>query len=269
MCNFVHTKPLKMMKQRIVIIGSGNVATALAVAAASKCDIVQIYSRTLTHAQQLAQRVHCPLATNRLDRLEKDADIYIIAVSDDAIAQIVLQVPDNGALWIHTSGSKPIGLFSGKRKCFGVMWLMQSFSKQLSVDFVEVPLFIEASSPEAHKALHRFASTLSHTVMEADSHRRARLHLASVFACNFSNHMYTLAQEVLDEDGLPFDVLKPLIRTTVEKLQNLSPTESQTGPAARADHQVMERQASMLTGDKQAIYHLISQSIMARHHTDK
>ena len=105
--------------------------------------------------------------------------------------------------------------------------------------------------------------------MEADSHRRARLHLASVFACNFSNHMYALAKEVLDEEQLPFDVLKPLIRTTVEKLEHLSPADSQTGPAARADHKVMERQAAMLNGDKQAIYRLLSQSIMDHHHHDK
>lgn len=257
------------MKQRVVLIGSGNVATAVALAAAPKCDIVQIYSRTLTHAQQLAQRVNCPSATDQLQQLAADADIYVIAVADDAIEQVISQSQCKSGVWLHTSGSKPIELFKGNRRHYGVMWPMQSFSKQLEVDFSEVPLFIEASSATAMKALQRFASTLSHTVMEADSKRRARLHLASVFACNFSNHMWTLASEVLEEEHLPFDVLKPLICTTVEKLQHISPADSQTGPAARADHKVMERQASMLTGDKQAIYRLISQSIMDHHHPDK
>ena len=256
-------------KQRVVMIGSGNVATAVAMAAVPECEIVQIYSRTLAHARQLAERVNCPCVTDQLQHLASDADIYVIAVADDAIEPVIAQSQLKSGLWIHTSGSKPIDVFKGKRKHSGVMWPMQSFSKQLQVEFGEVPLFIEASTPEAHKALHRFASTLSHTVMEADSHRRARLHLASVFACNFSNHMYALAQEVLDEDELPFDVLKPLIRTTVEKLEHLSPADSQTGPAARADHKVMERQAAMLNGDKQAIYRLLSQSIMDHHHHDK
>lgn len=253
------------MKQRVVIIGSGNVATAVAIAAAPECEIVQIYSRTLAHAQQLAERVHCPNVTDQLDGLVGDADIYMIAVADDAIPQIIDQTAPNGGLWLHTSGSKPIELFKGKHRHYGVMWPMQSFSKQLQVDFSEVPLFIEASSATAMKDLTRFASTLSHTVMQADSQRRARLHLASVFACNFSNHMWTLASEVLDEADLPFEVLKPLIRTTVAKLDNLSPAESQTGPAARNDEQVMNQQAAMLTGDKQAIYNLLSQSIIDRH----
>lgn len=253
------------MKQRVVIIGSGNVATAVAIAAAPECEIVQIYSRTLAHAQQLAERVHCPNVTDQLNGLVGDADIYMIAVADDAISQIIDQAVPNGGLWLHTSGSKPIELFKGKRRHYGVMWPMQSFSKQLQVDFSEVPLFIEASSATAMKALQRFASTLSHTVMQADSERRARLHLASVFACNFSNHMYALASEVLDEADLPFEVLKPLIRTTVAKLDNLSPAESQTGPAARNDEQVMNKQAAMLTGDKQAIYQLLSQSIINHH----
>ena len=253
------------MKQRVVLIGSGNVATAVAIAAAPECEIVQIYSRTLTHARQLAQRVHCPNVTDRLDGLVDDADVYVIAVTDDAIPQIIDQTAPNSGLWLHTSGSKPIELFKGKRRHYGVMWPMQSFSKQLQVDFSEVPLFIEASSTTAMKSLQRFASTLSHTVMQADSKRRARLHLASVFACNFSNHMWTLAAEVLDEADLPFEVLKPLIRTTVAKLDTLSPAESQTGPAARADEQVMSQQAAMLTGDKQTIYRLLSQSIIDHH----
>ena len=256
-------------KQRVVMIGSGNVATAVTLAAAPKCEIVQVYSRTLAHARELARRVNCPNATDQLQQLVDDAHIYVIAVADDAIEQVIAQSQCNRGMWLHTSGSKPIDVFKRKCKNCGVMWPMQSFSKQLQVEFDEVPLFIEASSPEAHKALHRFASTLSHTVMEADSHRRARLHLASVFACNFSNHMYALAKEVLDEEQLPFDVLKPLIRTTVEKLEHLSPAQSQTGPAARADHKVMERQAAMLNGDKQAIYRLLSQSIMDHHHHDK
>ena len=256
------------MKQRVMMIGSGNVATAVAMAAAPKCEIVQIYSRTLAHAQQLAELVHCPNVTDRLDGLNTDADIYVIAVADDAISQVIDQTAPNGALWLHTSGSKPIEVFKGKRRHYGVMWPMQSFSKQLQVDFTEVPLFIEASSATAMKALQRFASTLSRTVMQADSERRARLHLASVFACNFSNHMWTLAQEVLNEEQLSFDVLKPLIRTTVEKLERLSPFDSQTGPAVRADLKVMERQQSMLTGDKQAIYRLLSQSIMDHHNSN-
>ena len=197
-----------------------------------------------------------------------DADAYIIAVKDDVIADVIASTPDNGALWIHTSGSKPIDLFAGHRKRYGVLWPMQSFSREMVVPLDDVHFFAEANNPAALADLMALGRLLSNHVLEADSEKRLRLHVASVFSCNFANHMWTLAHEVLDEAGLPFDAMLPLIRTTVDKLSHLSPAQSQTGPAMRHDTQVIERHLAMLDGDKRELYRLLSDSIMNRNPLD-
>lgn len=247
---------------RVVIIGSGNVATSLAHSLAARCEVAQIYSRQLVHAQALATAVGCPLATDDLQTLVPDADAYIIAVKDDAIADVIAATPDNDALWVHTSGSKPIDLFAGHRARYGVLWPMQSFSREMVVPLDEVHFFAEASDEAALQDLMALGHMLSRHVVQADSDKRRRLHVASVFSCNFANHMWTLAHEVLDDDGLPFEAMLPLIRTTVEKLDRLSPAQSQTGPAVRHDMKVIASHLSMLEGEKREIYDLLSQSIM-------
>lgn len=238
-------------------------ATSLAHGLAAHCHVAQIYSRRLEHARALADAVGCPNATSDLQALA-DADAYIIAVSDDAIADVIAAAPDNGALWVHTSGSKPISLFEGHRARYGVMWPMQSFSRQVVTPLDEVHFFVEASDASALADLRMLGSMVSRHITEADSEQRQRLHVASVFSCNFANHMWTLADEVLSAHGLPFEALLPLIRTTVEKLDRLTPAESQTGPAVRHDEQVIARHLEMLDGDKRDIYDLLSRSIMER-----
>ncbi len=254
--------------KRVVLIGSGNVATSLAHGLASHCEVAQIYSRTLAHAQHLADAVGCADATDDLRALVPDADAYIIAVRDDAIADVIASTPDNGALWGHTSGSKPIDLFAGHRRRYGVMWPMQSFSREMVVSLDQVHFFIEACDARTLDDLRQLGQSFSSHVMDADSDQRLQLHIASVFSCNFANHMWTLANEVLDKAGLPFDALLPLIRTTVDKLDRLSPAQSQTGPAVRHDTQVIENHLSMLDGDKRDIYRLLTGSIMNRNQTD-
>ena len=254
--------------KRVVIIGSGNVATSLAHGLATRCEVAQIYSRQLAHAQALATAIGCPNATSDLQALVPDADAYIIAVRDDAIADVIAATPDNGALWVHTSGSKPVSLFEGYRERYGVLWPMQSFSREMVVPFDDVHFFAEANNQAALADLMALSRLLSKHVLEADSEKRLRLHVASVFSCNFANHLWTLADEVLTDAGLSFDAMKPLIRTTVEKLERLSPAESQTGPAMRHDTQVIASHLAMLDGDKREIYDLLSQSIMNRNPLD-
>lgn len=248
--------------KRVVIIGSGNVATSLAHGLVAHCQVAQIYSRTLNHAQALAHDIGCPNATDELKALIPDADAYIIAVRDDAIADVIATTPDNGALWLHTSGSKPIDLFANHRSRYGVLWPMQSFSREMIVPLDEVHFFAEASDDATLADLMALGHLMSRHVVEADSIKRRQLHIASVFSCNFANHMWTLANEVLDEAELPFEALLPLIRTTVDKLDRLSPAQSQTGPAIRHDNRVIDSHLATLHGDKRELYRLISQSIM-------
>ena len=243
------------------MLGSGNVATHFALTLKNKCEVVQIYSRTLANAQELAEKVECE-AVDDLKMVVKDADVYIIAVNDDAIASVIDNAPCNDALWLHTSGSTPIDVFEDKRAHYGVCWPVQSLSKSNIVKMDDVHLFIEGNNDKATQQLEKLASAISHNVHQATSHDRLLLHIASVFACNFANHMFTLSSEVLDEAGLPFDVMLPLIKTAVEKLERLTPQESQTGPAARGDEKIIEKHLSTLKGDKRKIYEMLSKSIM-------
>ena len=243
------------------MLGSGNVATNFALALKDKCQIVQIYSRTLANAQELARQVNCE-AVDDLKMVVDDAHIYIIAVNDDAIASVINNTPSNDALWLHTSGSTAIDVFEGRRDHYGVCWPVQSLSKSNIVKMDDVHLFIEGNSEKTTQELEKFASAMSHNVHQASSHDRLLLHIASVFACNFANHIFTLSSEVLDEAGLSFDIMLPLIKTMVEKLDHLSPQDSQTGPAARGDEKIIEKHLSILNSDKRKIYKLLSESIM-------
>lgn len=251
------------MKKRVVIIGSGNVATSIALALKDKCEVAQIYSRTLTNAQALAKQVGCD-ATNDLKKLVLDADVYIVSVKDDAIVNVIETVPDNGALWLHTSGSTPIDVFREKRSRFGVLYPMQSFSKSHPAHMSEVHIFIEGNDSKACREVKELASLMTKNVHKVSSKERERLHIAAVFACNFANHMFTLSSEVLDEAGIPFDAMLPLIKTTIAKLDSMTPQESQTGPAARGDVKIIEKHLESLHGDKRKIYKLLSQNIMDR-----
>lgn len=253
---------------KAVMIGAGNVATNLVRALnATGIEVVQVYSHTLAHARELADTVNAG-ATDDLSALEMGADIYIISVKDDAIVNVVSSIPDNGALWVHTSGSIPMTVFEGRRQRYGVFYPMQSFSKQIATDFTEVPFFIEAVNDGVALEIEALAQRLSQRVFHATSEQRRRLHIAAVFACNFANHLWTLADDVLRDAELPFDVMLPLISTTVDKLKRLSPAESQTGPAMRRDHRVMQSHMAMLDKDKALIYKTLSDNIMKRHEQD-
>ena len=251
------------MKWRVVLIGSGNVATSLALALNGKCHLVQVYSRSMASAEALASRVGAQ-ATNDLSQIVTDADIYVISVVDDAITRVLETCPARGGLWVHTSGSTSIDVFKGKRTRYGVLYPMQSFSKSCPARMHEVHIFIEGCDSCATQEVKELAMLLTNNVHEITSTERERLHVAAVFACNFANHMFTLSSEVLDEAGIPFDAKIPLIKTTVAKLDNMTPTQSQTGPAARGDVNVIERHLQSLSGDKHDIYRLLSQSILNR-----
>lgn len=251
------------MRWRVVLIGSGNVATSLALALNGKCHLVQVYSRSMASAEALASRVGAQ-ATNDLSQIVTDADIYVISVVDDAITRVLETCPARGGLWVHTSGSTSIDVFKGKRTRYGVLYPMQSFSKSCPTRMHEVHIFIESCDSCATQEVKELALLLTNNVHEITSRERERLHVAAVFACNFANHMFTLSSEVLDEAGIPFDAMLPLIKTTIAKLDNLTPTQSQTGPAARGDVNVIERHLQSLSGDKHDIYRLLSQSILNR-----
>lgn len=253
----------------IVFIGAGNLATNLAKALYRKgFRIVQVYSRTEESARTLAKEVEAEFTTH-LEELNSFSRLYIVSLKDSAFEELLPSIVANKrkeALFVHTAGSIPMNIWEGRTEHYGVFYPMQTFSKQREVDFSEIPFFIEASTSEDAELLKAVAATLSERVYEADSEQRKSLHLAAVFTCNFTNHMYALAAELLKKYDLPFDVMLPLIDETARKVHQLEPKDAQTGPAIRYDANVIDNHLSMLADDPemQKLYELISRSIHNR-----
>ena len=226
-------------------------------------DIEAVFSRTMSSAKELATRVEAT-ATDNLDDLPRDADAYIIAVKDDALPSVILQLTQGRSecKFFHTAGSVPMSVF-GEVAHHGVIYPMQTFSKERMVDFSRVPLFIEANDNETLDQARRIAESVSQKVYELTSEQRRQLHLAAVFACNFSNHCYALAENILANEGIPFDVMLPLVDETAAKVHTISPLQAQTGPAIRYDETILNRQKEMLADDPltQQLYDLMSKSI--------
>lgn len=253
----------------IVFIGAGNLATNLAKALYRKgFRIVQVYSRTEESAHALAGVVEAEYTTN-LQEVSKEASLYIVSLKDDVLVELLPQITEGkqDALLVHTAGSIPMNIWEGHALRYGVFYPMQTFSKQREVDFKEVPFFIEALRTEDIDLLKAVAGTLSEKVYEASSEQRRSLHLAAVFTCNFTNHLYALAARLLEEYNLPFDVMLPLIDETAHKVHELAPRDAQTGPAVRYDENVIGKHLSMLaeTPALQEIYKLLSKSIHEHH----
>lgn len=249
----------------VVFIGAGNLATNLAKALYWKgFRIVQIYSRTEESAQSLAQIVEAEYTTD-LSAVTEDAQLYIVSLKDTALVELLpkLVAGKKNALWVHTAGSIPMTVWEGYAERFGVFYPMQTFSKQREVDFRGIPIFVESNSEEDTQFLKDIASALSEKVYEATSDQRKSLHLAAVFTCNFTNHMYALAAELLKKYQLPFEVMLPLIDETARKVHELEPRAAQTGPAIRYDENVIDGHLQMLGNEPemQELYRLISQSI--------
>ena len=253
----------------IVFIGAGNLATNLAKALYDNgFRIIQVYSRTEESARALAQVVEATYTTD-LSSVVTDAQLYIVSLKDAAFVQLLPEIVagKEDALWVHTAGSIPMEVWAGKVNRYGVFYPMQTFSKQREVKFQEVPFFIEAKRAEDTELLKAIASTLSEKVYEADSEQRKSLHLAAVFICNFTNHMYALAADLLEKYNLPFEVMLPLIDETARKVHELAPRDAQTGPAVRYDENVMSNHLAMLVDSPalQEIYKLMSKSIHEHH----
>ena len=248
----------------IVFVGAGRLATQLAKALHTKGHVIRVvYSRTLASAQTLADAVGAD-ATNSLAELPRQADVFIVAVTDAALQQVAdtLSEGRSQATVLHTAGSMPMQVLEGFAH-HGVLYPMQTFSKERPVGFTQVPFFIEGNDTHALQVARQLASSLSESIYELSSEERRYLHLAAVFACNFSNHCYALAAHILQQHQLPFSVMLPLIDETTQKVHTLPPLQAQTGPAIRYDENVIASHLDLLNHEPrlQQVYSLMSQSI--------
>ena len=232
----------------IVIIGKGNVATNLEYAFRKK-------------------GIACQMVSSRegLDQLPQ-ANVYIYAVRDEALPSVVKQVVGVGkSLHLHTSGTMPITVFGDDKPHAGIFYPFQTFSKARVIeDFSTVPVFFEARGIDDISAVYSLALTITSHVYEATQHDRERLHVAGVFTNNFTNLMYTMAAELLQNTHIPFKALLPLIDETANKIHTLSPRDAQTGPARRGDENVMSHHLELLNDEQRQVYQLLSDAIKKR-----
>lgn len=232
---------------KIVLIGRGRLAT------------------NLEHALLSAGHEVASINSRTLEALPLEADVYIVAVKDAALADVIRAATKGreSQLFVHTAGSMPMDIFKGLTVHYGVFYPMQTFSKERLVDFNNISVFLETNDAVSMERLKMLSTTLTTHIYELDSEGRKHLHLAAVFACNFVNHCYALSAEVLAAKGLPFSVMLPLVDETAQKVHELSPREAQTGPAVRGDQNVMQMQANMLAGNPavKQIYEALSNDI--------
>ena len=257
---------------RIAFIGAGRLATNLAQALyEAGHEIVQVYSRTKESAETLANLVNAR-GVDDLCEVTRDAEAYIFAVTDTALPSLIDALGEGReeTVFLHTAGSIDMDVFATHVRHYGVIYPMQTFSKERRVDFSRVSFFVEGCDSRSLACAQQLASTLSHKVYTLTSEARRQLHLAAVFACNFSNHCYQLSAELLARENIPFDAMLPLVDETAEKVHHLSPRQAQTGPAVRHDKQVMQAQMALLTDLPlhAAVYELMSRSIIQSQRQD-
>lgn len=250
---------------RIVLIGAGNMATNLGKALkAAGHTIVQVYSRTMESASRLSDILGCT-ATAGIDDITAEAEAYIISVKDMALADIADRIchKHETGIFMHTAGSISMDVFADKAGMYGVIYPMQTLSRDKEVNFRNIPVFVEANNSDTLEKIRSLADSISNRVYELSSANRSRLHLAAVFASNFVNHCYEMSSEVLESCGIPFDVMLPLIDETSCKVHTMSPREAQTGPALRYDRNVIDAHLKMLDEGSmlKQVYELMSKSI--------
>ena len=252
-------------RYKIVIIGSGNVAEHLirAFELSNNSEVVQIYSRNNVTGNELSLKFNIEFS-NSLDQI-KIADLYIIAVSDSSIAEVSDSLLFSNKLVAHTSGATGLCLLNNKNRQ-AVFYPLQSFTKGKEIDFSNIPICIESKNNEDCNTLISIAKSISNTVNKVSSEQRQYLHASAVFVNNFTNHMFYIGKEIAEHNNIDFNLLKPLIKETVDKLQYKSPKEAQTGPAIRGDKTTMAKHLDLIIDEThKEIYKLVAESIFKTH----
>ncbi|NER14031.1 DUF2520 domain-containing protein [Leptobacterium flavescens] len=247
------------------ILGAGNVATHLFEAFSSSQDIrlLQWFGRDKKHIEKYKDKVD---VTEELSDL-KPADVYIVAISDDAIGPFSETLPFKNSLVAHTSGSVDINALDSKHRR-GVFYPLQTLSRGKKTDFNNIPLCLEAEKKEDLDTLKTLAEAISQKIYEVNSEQRRSMHLAAVFVNNFVNHLYQIGSDICHFNDLSFEILQPLIEETSKKIKELPPYEAQTGPAKRGDAKTIEKQLYMLENSfpqYTELYKTLTSSILSAH----
>ncbi|QHI35691.1 hypothetical protein IMCC3317_10380 [Kordia antarctica] len=251
---------------KIVILGAGNIAQHLykVFQTTETLHVVQVYNRS---AEALSYFKNTATTTNLKNLAE--ADIYIIAVADDAITSIANKLPFTNRLVVHTSGNVSMHELHKKNRR-GVFYPLQTFTKDVTVNFSQIPICLETGEKSDFKILKTIADAIGSTSYKISSEQRRALHVSAVFVNNFSNHLYRIAHEICETNNVPFEILSPLIQETAKKITTLTPYMAQTGPAKRGDQQTIENHLEKLDKDiHKEIYTLLTQSIAKTYGREK
>ena len=250
--------------ENIVLIGTGNVSWHLghALVGVGK-NITQVFGRNKENANLYAQALHAE-AISDVTKLDATADLYLICVNDSSIEKVESQLVQVNGVVAHTSGSIHIGK---RNKNNGVFYPLQTFSKDVSVNFSNLPILVEGKNEEVTLALENLAKEISQSVFRISSAQRENLHVAAVFANNFSNYMFAQAYNICKENGVPFQTLYALITETARKAIEENPNLMQTGPAVRKDEKTIAKHLSFLQEDQKELYNVITKSIIKAHET--
>lgn len=243
----------------INIIGSGRVANKLALYLSQTTNILSIHSLEADRLRNLAQIINAK-AVSDIHELDSEAELTIIAVSDDQIQAVAEQLDKTKAV-IHTSGSIGIEVFEGFDKA-GILYPLQTFSVDRVIDISRIPFLIEATNADFMEDLKAFTSSkLSSNIYEVDSEKRSKIHVAAVFANNFTNYLWSISEEVLKKEGIELDILEPLLTESIQKAIVEGTMPSQTGPAIRGDEKVIEKHLNYLEGKPKEVYELLTNAI--------
>ncbi|MDR2809308.1 MAG: DUF2520 domain-containing protein [Tannerellaceae bacterium] len=247
---------------KIVSIGAGNLAYCMSLEMQRVgMTISQVYSRTREHSESLAKKLNCQWTTNPAE-VQEDADLYIFSLRDDVLYDAIRKIKSNSGLWVHTSGIMSMAVFAGHVKRYGVFYPFQIFTNRRRIRLDDTPVFLEANNTNDLKMLKKVAIALSSQVFELDSEKRQQIHFAAVFAGDFANYMYLTASKLLEEQGLQYTLLLPLITETADKLRSCTPSSVQVDTVSRFETCDSKQQPGMPDDPViQDIYRLISRCI--------
>ncbi len=246
--------------KKITIVGAGNLGTHLAnVLFKNGYTIVEIISQSENSAKNLALSLNTKWKKN-LNHLD-DTDLIIVCVPDDKIYSVIEKIPNIPI--VHTSGSTSIDIFKDNFSEYGVIYPIQTFNKNIQINFSEIPLCIEGNCKKFERKILKLSNDISESVQLLDSKSREYLHIAAIFACNFTNHLFSISEDILNKHNLSFDIIMPLIKKTIEKLETGNIKNLQTGPAKRKDIKVIKKHLMKIkNNDYKELYKIISNQIM-------
>ncbi|MBL4708991.1 MAG: DUF2520 domain-containing protein [Flavobacteriales bacterium] len=254
----------KQQIKKVSIVGAGNVGHNFARAFRQAGYLIhEVYSRTQRSAMLLSQSLNTDYTTD-ISKLKKDTDLIILAVNDDALPDLINQLTIKNIPIVHTSGSTPISVFEEKDFIhYGIFYPVQSFSKNETESLEPIPICVEANDSETESLLLSLASSVSTKVFAMNSEKRKALHIAAVFANNFTNHLFHIADEILRSKEISFEIIRPLLEKTAEKIKTETPLNAQTGPAVRNDRKVIDNHLEYLKSNEEyrEIYHIMTESI--------